>query len=123
MGQVFSDKIRDYFQQNTSLILVQEDGDLQFEGSVVGYNLQPVAPTAAVGGQVQDVSSLTRLTLTVKTAYVNTKEENDDFERNFSFFSDFDNTTQTLNDIEDQLVEEIFDQIILDIFNATVANW
>ncbi len=124
MDQIFTDKIRDFYQQNTSLILSQVDGDLQLEGTIVSYRLTPVAPSAANNqSRFTDQSTLTRLTISVKTSYVNTLNEKENFERTFSFFEDFDNTTQTLNDVEDQLIEVIFDQIILDIFNASVANW
>lgn len=123
MGQIFSDKLRDFYQQNTSLILVQEDGDLQLEGVITSYRLSPVAPTAAGNQQLNDQSRFTRLTITVQASYVNTLNENDNFERSFSFFDDFDNSTQTLTQVEDQLLETIFDQIILDIFNASVAVW
>jgi hypothetical protein len=37
-------------------------------------------------------------------------------------FKDFSNE-QTLAEIEEQLIRQIFDQISLDIFNASVANW
>ena len=45
------------------------------------------------------------------------------FDKNFSFFVNFDSESTDLASSEDQFVEEIFDQIILDIFNASVANW
>ena len=123
MGQLFTDELRDYFQQNTSLILVPEQGDIQFEGTIIGYRLSPSAPTAGVTALETDQSSLTRLTITIKTSYVNTQDERQDFERNFSFFEDFNTTQFTINDVEDQLIEVIFNQIIIDMFNASVANW
>ena len=44
----FTDEMRDYFQQNTSLNLVDSNGDLLFEGAVTGYQLNPVAQTATL---------------------------------------------------------------------------
>ncbi len=132
MNMLFSNEIRDYYQQNTNLQLVTANGDLHLEGGITGYRLTPVAPTAggaagpgaARGGAAGiDAAALTRLTIEVTVSYVNTTDDTFDFDnRRFSFFSDFDNN-QTLTAIEDQLIEEIFDQIILDIFNASVANW
>jgi len=123
LSQVFTEKIRDYFQQNTNLVLVQEDGDLQLEGRIIGYDTRDVAPRASGQDDGVDFSSLTRLTIRVQAVYVNTQDDTFDFDQNFSFFSDFDNTRNSLLDIEDALIDEISDQVIIDIFNASVANW
>lgn len=124
MAQTFTNKLKDYYQSNTNLTLVEEDGELQLEGVVTGYRLSPIAPTAAnadlLGG---NASALTRLTITVQVTYVNTEDDQFNFEnRSFSFYEDFD-SDQNLTAIESQLLDRIFDQIILDIFNASVANW
>jgi len=121
MSQVFTEKIRDYFQQNTSLTLVENNGDLQFDGYISNYTVNPVAPTAGPDGL--QVSSTSRVQITIKATYVNIKNDQFDFDQNFSFFVDFDSENIDLASNEDQFVEEIFDQIILDIFNASVANW
>ena len=121
MSQVFTEKIRDYFQQNTSLTLVENDGDLQLDGYVSNYTVTPVAPTGGRDG-VQ-VSTTSRVTITVKATYINIKNDQFDFDRNFSFFVNFDSESTDLASSEDQFVDEIFDQIILDIFNASVASW
>jgi len=121
MSQVFTEKIRDYFQQNTSLTLVENNGDLQFDGYISNYTVNPVAPTAGPDGL--QISSTSRIQITIKTTYVNIKNDQFDFDQNFSFFVDFDSENIDLASNEDQFVEEIFDQIILDIFNASVANW
>jgi len=123
MGQLFTNQIRDYFQQNASLSLTPDEGHLQLEGSVTGYRLSPVAATAAQGQNLADASALTRLTITIKVSYVDITNEENEFNRTFSFFEDFDNTRDNLSAIEDELLSNIFEQIILDIFNATVANW
>ena len=116
ISQVFTDKAREYFQSNSKLAILQSNGDLQITGYISGYTLSPVAPTG------NNVAAKTRLTITVKVKYQNTKNEEDDFEQDFSFFSDFDQT-QTLSAVERGKIEEIRDQILLDIFNKTVANW
>ena len=122
MSTVFTEKIKDYYQQNTSLTLVDDEGDLQLEGAIVDYRLTPVAPSAAQGNNV-DFSSLPRLTITVSAAYINTQDDQYDFDRNFSFFVDFDQNTSDLAANEDDFLDEIFEQIVLDIFNSSVANW
>lgn len=122
LSQTFSDNLRDYFQQNTNLTLIPENGELSMEGSVLSYRLSPVAPTASGNKNVGDVAALTRLTITVTVAYINITDSEFDFDRSFSFFADYDSNLD-LTTVENQLIDEIFDQIILDIFNASVANW
>jgi hypothetical protein len=118
----FTDQLRDYFQQNTSLAQVDSGGELQMEGSIASYRLTPVAPSAATSDQSRDVASLTRLTITIKVEYVNLENEDFSFSKNFSQFADF-NSDLGLEAVENALIDEIFEQIILDIFNASVANW
>lgn len=122
MSVLFTESIRDYFQQNTSLDLVDSNGDLQIDGFVTNYTITPVAATASGQNNGIDVSALSRITITINASYVNLKDPTFDFDRNFSFFKDYDNTID-LSSNEEAFVEEIFDQIILDIFNASVANW
>ncbi len=122
LSQTFSDKMRDYFQQNTNLTLIQTEGELQFEGTVSGYRLSPVAPTASGDPNVADLAALTRLTITVHVIYFNITDGEFDFDKSFSFYADYKNDL-ALTAVEDRLIDEIFEQIILDIFNASVANW
>ncbi|MDX1629086.1 MAG: LptE family protein [Fulvivirga sp.] len=122
LAQIFTNKITDYYQSNTNLALVPNNGELQLEGAVTRYDLAPVAPRAGQG-DFDNSAALTRLTINVQVTYINTTDDTFDFEnKNFSFYTDFDNN-QSLTAIEKQLIDEIYDQIILDIFNATVANW
>lgn len=126
LSQLFTEKIRDYYQQNTNLTIVQSEGDLQLEGSIVGYALAPMAPRSSGSQNFEDadIAALQRLTITVNVTYVNTQDDSFDFEsQRFSFYLDYDPENQDFNSIEADLVDEIYDAIILDIFNATVANW
>lgn len=123
LSQILTEDVRDYFQQNTNLSLVQEEGDLQLEGSITGYRLSPVAPTATGNDLQTNEAGLTRLTITVHAVYVNTQDDTFNFDQNFSFYADFDPRVTTLQQEEDRLIEEIFEAIVFDIFNASVANW
>jgi len=126
LSQLFTEQIRDYYQQNTSLTIVPSEGDLQVEGSIVGYRLTPMAPRASGSQNFEDtdMAALQRLTITVKVTYLSTQDDSFDFEgQNFSFYIDYDPEKQDFNSIEASLVDEIYEAIILDIFNATVANW
>ena len=122
MSVLFTERIKDYFQQNTSLTLVDGNGDLQLDGYIDNYTITPVGANASGNNQTADISEQTRIKITVYATYINTKDGTFDFEKNFSFFRDFDQNTD-LSANEQAFVEEIFEQIIIDIFNASVANW
>ena len=122
LAVTFNNQIRDYFQQNTSLVQVANDGELQMEGAIKSYRLSPVAPSAATDDSARDQADLTRLTIIVEVTYVNLENEDFSFSRDFSQYADFNNELG-LSAVESTLIEEIYDQIILDIFNASVANW
>lgn len=123
MSVTFTEKIKDYYQQNTSLAIVDEEGDLQIEGYIAEYRVTPVAASSSGNQNQADFASLTRVSIDVFASYVNTQDDEFDFERTFSFFVDFDQNRTDLSSNEQQFVEEIFDQIIFDIFNESVANW
>lgn len=121
LAQRFSEQMRDYYQNNSSLRIVGNGtGDLHFEGAIVGYELSPVAPTGDQGTQVQ--ASLSRLTIRVQVKFVNTKDEEQNFDQPFSAYEDFPQA-QTLSQVEASLIPVITERIILDVFNRSVANW
>lgn len=125
LSQSFSEDMRDYFQQNTSLTLVDFGGDLQLEGSIVAYNISPLAPRANASESFEnaDIAGQERLTISVSVSFVNTFDETKDFNRTFSFYRDYVPDREPLISNEQQFVDEITEQIIVDIFNATVSDW
>lgn len=121
--QNFTERLRDYYIRNTNLALVDSDGDLQLEGSIVGWQLTPVAPTASGGENTMDRAGLQRLTITVKVDFIHTQDETMNFSRNFSFYDDYDPDATDLPSEEPRLIDTIFEAVVFDIFNSTVANW
>ncbi len=125
LGQTFTNRLKDYFIQNSNLSIVQSNGELQLEGVVTDYRITQIAPVATSDPSQINTASSTRLTITVKVNFINNlpdEQETSFKDRSFSFFKDFSND-QNLADIEESLIRQIFDQISLDIFNASVANW
>ena len=120
LSQNFTEKLKEYFLQNSNLKLVKSDGDIQINGNITAYVLAPVGAQQTTS-QFQ-TGQASRLTITVKTKFSNTVDETQNYDKNFSFYSDF-TTGTNLSSVENQKVEEITDQIVLDIFNASVANW
>lgn len=122
MGQSFTNRLKDYFLQNTSLSVAAQDGELLMDGEITNYTLTPIAPVSTGDNQITP-AAMTRLTVTVKVNYVNTLDESMSFQnKTFSFYKDFPNE-QNLSDVEEAYLREIFDRIVNDIFNASVANW
>ena len=119
-SQYFTEQTRSYYQNNTKLEIVPFNGDLQLEGAITGYNIIPIAPEAAANGI--ETAALNRLTITIRAKYTNPFNEKDNFDQNFSFFSDFDQS-KSLSDVEDALIEEITEQLIIKIFTRSFDNW
>lgn len=116
LSQSFSESLKDIFLRQTSLTLVSNNGDIIIEGDITGYRQTDEAVTG------NEVSSISKLTITVKVRYTDTKNEENSYEQTFSNFAQFD-ATQTLADVEAQLIEEINEKLAQDIFNKSLGNW
>ena len=116
LSQNFTEQLRTKIERQTSLNELSENGDIEFEGQITGYEFRPMAV------QKDDLSSKTRLTITLKVKYTNHKVPDDDFEQNFSAYEDFD-SNQPISSVEDDLTNQIIEKLTDDIFNATIANW
>lgn len=116
MSQSFTEALKDIFLRQTSLVLVKDNGDLMMEGEITSYAVRGEAVTS------NEVSSLNRLTVTVKVRFTDTKDEKQSYEQSFSNFAQF-NATQNLADVEAALVDEINEKLCQDIFNKSLGNW
>lgn len=123
MGQLFTEDLKDYFQRNTQLELVQNNGDLQFLGAITGYTISPQATVSSTNANQPDRAGQMRVTIRVEVEFINTGNEEENVKKTFSFFQDYDPRSTTLLQVETELVEVIFESIIQDIFTSTVANW
>jgi hypothetical protein len=125
-GQTVTNRVKDYFQQNSSLRVVPINGELQLEGTIVTYATAPISPQASTGSGVNTTPNFgaqTRLTITLRVNYVDGAEPKNSFkDRSFTFYADFDNS-QDFTSVQESLEKKILDQILLDIFNATIATW
>jgi hypothetical protein len=124
MEQTFTESLKDFYQRNTQLELVRNNGDLQFSGAITRYNITPQATVSSTDpANVPDRAGQMRLTIVVDVEYVNSVNEEESLKRSFSFFKDYDPRQTSILQVEGELIQEIFDSIIQDIFTATVANW
>ena len=85
-------------------------------GVITNYDTKPIAVTA------DEVASQNRLTVTLKLTFTNRLHPEEDFERSFSAYADYD-SMQSFDAVESQLCDDIIEILVEDIFNATVANW
>ena len=67
-------------------------------------------------------ASQTRLTISVRVRFTNTKDPQYDIDQTFSGYKDF-SSDRMLTDVQDELIQQITDELVDQIFNATVANW
>ena len=125
LSQTFTNKLKDYYQRNSSLKVVAQGGEIQLDGTLTTYSVTNIAPVASAGdgATTQSVAALSRLTIAVKANYIdNIVPANSFKDKTFSFYADFPNE-KNLSDVQEDLEKKIFEQIMLDIFNATIANW
>jgi hypothetical protein len=117
LSNQFTEALKEKFRGQTSLDeIVDGEGHLNFDGEITGYRTQALDVTA------NDISATNRLTVTIKVRFTNEIETENDFDKSFSAFRDFDSDKQ-LSDVEEGLVEEILEDIIDDIYNESVVNW
>ena len=111
-----TEAMKDKFRKLTKLKQVEMDGDLELQGTVTGYDVRASSVTA------DEIAAQNRLTVTVSLKFTNRKYPEEDFEKNFSAYSDYD-STNSLDAVEATLCEEIVQKLIEDMFNASVAQW
>ena len=117
LDRLFTNTLQDLIVNQTSAQLVTSGGEVIYEGEIVEYRIAPMTATA------QNTAAQNRLTIRINVRYFNTKDEEKDFEKGFSFFFDYGANDQLIGSIKDTAHEEIFDRITQDILNASLADW
>lgn len=116
LSQTITEALKDRFLTQTSLMLTDEDGDMQFYGSITSYSTTPQAITD------NQTAALNRLSITVKVKFVNTVNEKSSYETSFTRYVDYDSSLN-LSDVEESIVTEIVEDLIDDMYNKAVVNW
>ena len=116
LSQSLTEALKDRFVSETNLTLVENLGDLDFEGEITNYVVTPVAI------QGNETAALNRLTVSIRVKFVNFKDEKQNFESNFSRYEDFE-SSQNLSSVEEELINTINAQLVEDVFNKALANW
>lgn len=117
LTQRFTNDLQDLFTRQTNLTLTNSNGDLYFSGEITDFRVTPMSGTS------NQTAAQNRLTVTVNVRFVNRLIEKDNFEKTFSFYSDYDANAQLTGSILTNALDEIVERITQDIFNASVAKW
>ena len=116
LAQDFTEALRDKIRNESRLNLKDTDPDIDFTGSISGFRVTSEAPEPG------ETTSFNRLTITVAVEYVNNRDEENKWKRNFSYFENFE-ASQNLLNIQEQLINTINTQIVEDIFNYSFTDW
>ena len=115
--RTFTLELQDIIQNQTNLNLVSQGGELLYEGEIVDYRITPMTATA------DQRAAQNRLTVTVMVRFSNRNKEDDNFEKRFSFFYDFDANQQLVGSQLTTALDVIFERITQDVFNESLAKW
>lgn len=115
--RTFTLALQELIQNQTNLSLTNTGGELVYEGEITDYRISPMTATA------DQTAAQNRLTISVMVRFTNTKKEDDDFEKRYSFYYDYPGTDQLVGGRLSTALDEIFDRITQDIFNDSLAKW
>ena len=115
--RTFTIELQEIIQNQTNLNLVSQGGDLLYEGEITDYRITPMTATA------DQRAAQNRLTISVNVRFTNRNKEDDNFEKRFSFFYDFDANQQLVGSQLTTALDVIFERITQDIFNESLAKW
>ena len=115
--RTFTLELQDIIQNQTNLNLVSQGGELLYEGEIVDYRITPMTATA------DQRAAQNRLTISVMVRFTNRNKEEDNFEKRFSFYYDFDANQQLVGSQLTTALDVIFERITQDIFNESLAKW
>jgi hypothetical protein len=115
--RTFTIRLQELIQNQTNLNLTNSNGDLLYEGEIVEYRITPMQATAA------QTAAQSRLTVGVNVRFSNKNKEADNFEKRFSFYFDYDGSTQLVGSKLTEALDVIFERITQDIFNESLAKW
>lgn len=113
----FTRRLQNLIQNQTNLSLTNTDGDLVYEGEITQYRITPMTATA------DQRAAQNRLSITVNVRFVNRKNEDDNFEKPFSFFYDYSGNALPTPAVLNTALDEIFERITQDVFNESLAKW
>ncbi|MGO3707418.1 MAG: LptE family protein [Mesonia hippocampi] len=117
IDRTFTTQLQDLIQNQTSLSLTNNNGDLIYEGEIIDYYIAPMTSTSS------NTAAQNRLTVAINVRFYNNLDPEKDFEKRFSFYYDYDANDQLIGGTLDTAIEEIYNRITQDVFNESLSNW
>ncbi|XCI75554.1 MAG: LptE family protein [Flavobacteriales bacterium] len=111
----FTKKLQNIFRDRTSLIAVEDSGDLVLEGEFTQYDTEVININ-------NDRAQGNRLRVKVKVHYRNKKQPTKDFEQEFETFEDFGGG-EILALIDPRLIPLIVERLTNEVFNKIYNDW
>lgn len=115
--RTFTTSLQDLIQNQTSLSLTNEGGDLIYEGEIVEYRISPITATA------DQRAAQNRLYIAINVRFINNNKPEDDFEKRYSFYYDYGANEILMGASLSQALDVIYERITQDIFNDSLAKW
>lgn len=112
----FTEQLRNRFATQTSMRLVQYNGNIQFSGQITRY----VVSTAGVQQNSQVSQNMLTIAVWVRCNYPDDEKKN--WEQEFSLSTNFD-ASRSLTQVQSTLNQELTEQLTQNIFNKTFSNW
>lgn len=110
------DKLQNKFIRETNLTLVPENGDIEIDGVIVEYLIDPVAIT-----QTETVAQ-NRLTIGVRIDFKNRLEPDKNFSTTFRELEVYP-ADLTGSDVDNRIAPIVMDKLVQTIFNKAFVNW
>ena len=112
----FGEALKLKIQNESRLVIQEEDADILFVSTVKKYIIEPVAPEEG------NTTALNRLEIAIAIEYQNKLNEEDNWTKTFSDFEDFP-ANQSLIEVETDLINTIIDDLTERIFNEAFTDW
>tara|TARA_B100000686_G_scaffold304589_1_gene342322 strand:- start:328 stop:822 length:495 start_codon:yes stop_codon:yes gene_type:complete len=116
LSSVLTEELKNYFTNQTNLIITQDEGDLTFSGEITSYDIQPISI------QSNQTAKQNRLTIKVRVQFINKKDERMNFNNTFTRHKDF-SSEENISSLEESLISDICKELSEDIFNKALVNW
>nr|ABC25368.1 conserved hypothetical protein [uncultured marine bacterium Ant29B7] len=116
LAQLLTTTLQDVMARQTPLDLIVRDGDLQFSGRIIAYDVRSDAPGA------NDQVAQSRLSVSVAIDFINLLDDTKNFKQSFNVYRNFP-ASQTLSQVEDVLVDEIVMELCEKVFNRALVQW
>ncbi len=110
------ERLQNKFIRETNLTLVPENGDIEIDGVITEYLIDPVAITQT------EVVAQNRLTIAVRIDFKNRVEPDKNFSTTFRELEVYQ-ANLSGSDVDNRIAPIVLDKLVQTIFNRAFVNW